>query len=278
MTGSWRGRRKEKRYERAGSVVLGRVRLGQAPVTLRKSRRLRTVGWLLLACAVVAGALGLWLTVDARFYVYGAEITGARRVSHEEVFEASGLMGLHILWARPATIEAQILDALPSLERVEVNCGLPSDCSIAVAERQPRVLWNAAGELWWIDEQGAVFPAEDAAAGPEAMDDAAGRWLVRGPLPRNGEGDLDEQARVALTELWSSGAVVPTEFDYTAEQGLSFVDEHGWRVIMGQGAGMRERLRVLALMTVHLEARGVVPRFVDVRFPTAPYYSPTGEP
>jgi hypothetical protein len=235
------------------------------------------VGWFLLACAVLAGALGLWLTVDARFYVYDAEITGARRVSPAEVFEASGLMGLHILWARPAPVEARILDELASLESVEVNCGLPSDCTLAVVERQPRVLWNAAGELWWIDEQGAVFAVEDETAGLDAVDDAAGRWLVTGPLPRNGEGDLDEQVRVALTELWTSGVVLPADFDYTAEQGLSFVDEHEWRVIIGQGSGMRERLRVLELVTAHLEARGVVPRFVDVRFPTAPYYSPMGD-
>jgi hypothetical protein len=225
----------------------------------------------------VAGGLALWLTWDARFYVYDVETAGARRVSHEEIFEASQLMGLHILWARPAAIEAQILDTFPSLEGVEVICSLPSNCSIAVVERQPRVLWNELGELWWIDGEGAIFSVQDGATGLEGTNDAAGRWLVTGPLPRSDKGHLDERVRVALNELWTSGEEVPTRFDYTAEHGLSFVDEHGWRVIMGQGSGMGERLRILALMTAHLQSRGLTPRFVDVRFPEAPYYSLTGD-
>jgi hypothetical protein len=225
---------------------------------------------------VAAGALALWLTLDARFYVYAAEIAGARRVSHDEIFQASELMGLHILWAQPAAIEARILDRLPSLESAEVTCHLPSNCSIAVIERQPRVLWDEGGELWWIDEEGAVFSGHQG-ADLEAVNDAAERWLVTGPLPRNADGNLDEQVRVALTELWRSGEEVPTEFDYTVEHGLSFIDRHGWRVIIGQGSGMHQRLWVLDRVTAHLESRGVTPGFVDVRFPKAPYYSPTGD-
>jgi hypothetical protein len=277
MARSWKGRPKKKRYESAGSVVLGQARLGQAPLSLRKSRWRRR-GWsFLLVLAVVVGGLTLWLTVDARFYVYNAGIVGARRVSHEEIFKASELMGLHILWARPAAIEATILEKLPSLESAEVTCRLPSDCSIAVVERQPRVLWNELGQLWWIDEEGAVFPVQDGALGSDTASDAAERWLVTGVLPRDGAGNLDERVRVALTELWTSGEEMPTEFDYAAEHGLSFIDDHGWRVIIGQGAGMGERLRILGLMTGRLESRGVTPRFVDVRFPKAPYYSLVGD-
>jgi cell division septal protein FtsQ len=231
---------------------------------------------LLLAFAFLAGALAVWLTLDARFYVYGAEITGARRVAHEEIFDASELMGLHILWARPAAIEARILGKLPSLESIEVTCGLPSNCTVTVVERRPRVVWNEPGGLWWIDEEGAVFPIQDGAAGLEAVSDAAGLWLVKGPLPRNDTGDLEEQVHVALNELLASEQELPTEFDYSAERGLSFVDEHGWRVIIGRGAGMGERLWILAQMTQHLESQGVTPGLVDLRFPKAPYYSLTG--
>jgi hypothetical protein len=277
MAKSRRGRRRKKHYDSGGSVVLGQVHLGQAPISLRKSRWLRTGGWVLVALAIAAGGLVVWLTLDARFYVYSAEIGGVRRVSEGEIFEASELMGLHILWARPAAIEARILDKLPSVESVEVACSLPSDCRIAVAERQPRVLWDEDGQLWWIDEEGAVFPAQGGATNLDAAKDTRGRWLVRGPLPRSDEGNLDEQVRVALTELWTSGEDVPTEFDYTTEHGLSFVEAHGWTVIIGQGAGMGERLRILEQLTAHLKARGVTPRFVDVRFPKAPYYAPAGD-
>lgn len=274
MTKSWK--RPEKRYyDQAGSVVLNRVRLGQAPISLRKSRWIRIGLWSALALAVAAGALALWLAWDSRFYVYDAEIVGTRQLSPGAVFEASGLDGLHILWARSVGVESHLLEAFPSLESVTVSCSLPSDCTISVVERQPRVLWDDQGELWWIDEEGAVFSVNDEGASSEGANEAAGRWLVRGPLPKGDDGNLEERVRVALTELWTSGRDVPTEFTYESDRGLSFTDRRGWRVIVGQGSGMDERLRVLERLTAHLESNGVTPAFVDVRFPKAPYYSQT---
>jgi hypothetical protein len=56
-------------------------------------------------------------------------------------------------------------------------------------------------------------------------------------------------------------------------QGLTFTDERGWLVVLGQGPGMVKRLQVLERLTTDLEARGLVPMFIDVRFADAPYYS-----
>jgi hypothetical protein len=271
-------------------VVLNRVKLGQAPVSLHRMRWTQRGLWILLVLAVLGGGLGLWLTLDARFYVYDAEIVGNRRLSHQEIFEASGLWGLHILWARSATIESRILEALPSLESVTASCTLPSACTISIVERRPRVLWDsrsgASGGLWWIDEEGAIFagtasvPVQDDGAGASGQEGAAGRWVVTGPLPRedgHAQDHLDEQVRVALAELWESGRDLSTAFRYSPEQGLSFVDEHGWRIIVGRGPGMARRLQVLDLLVAHLESSGVTPRFVDVRFADAPYYVPAAE-
>jgi hypothetical protein len=262
---------------------LNRVKLGQAPISLHKVRWMRRVLWFLLVLAVIGGGLGLWLTLDSRFYIYEAEITGTRRLSHEEVFEASELSGLHILWARSGAIESRILEALPSLASVEADCSLPSECMISVVERRPRVLWDENGERWWVDEEGAVFLAggevlpADAAGEAQSWRDGSGGWSITGPLPRDDDGDLEERVRVALTELWESGVELPTTFQYDREEGLSFVDERGWRVIVGQGTGMARRLRILEELAGHLEVRSVVPRFVDVRFPDAPYYVPAAD-
>lgn len=283
MTKSWNPRRGSKRYEKAGSIVLNRVKLGQAPVSLHKIRWTRRGLWLILGLALVGGALGLWLTLDSRFYVYDAQIDGMRRLSYERIYEASGLDGLHILWARSGVIESRILESLPSLESVDVDCGLPSDCAITVVERRPRVLWADGETLWWVDEEGTVFLAGDgdgSAAGSgdaEAWSDATGGWTVTGPLPRDGEGNLADPVRVTLTELWKTGIDLPSSFQYAEGEGLSFVDEHGWRIIVGKGSGMARRLRVLERLTAHIESRGITPRFVDVRFPDAPYYAPAAD-
>ncbi|OQY22054.1 MAG: hypothetical protein DRJ03_26650 [Chloroflexi bacterium] len=221
---------------------------------------------LLLLLVVIVG--GLWLALDDRLYVYHADVVGTARVSPDEVFRASGLLGLHALWVRPAEVESRILAELPGLESARVACGvLDEKCTITVVERQPRVTWDEEGKLWWIDADGIIFAA------PGTL---AEGWLVQGPLPRDGDGRLDERVRVALSELWSVGADV-SRLLYVPGRGLTFTDERGWRIILGQGPGMAERWRALEWLTADLKARGLTPQFVDVRFPDVPYYSLTNE-
>ncbi|MFQ6100590.1 MAG: cell division protein FtsQ/DivIB [Anaerolineae bacterium] len=275
-----RRRKKKRRFETAGTLVLGRV--GQAQQSSRSLlRRLRGV-LLVLLIVVVAGAL--WLTLDDRFYIYHAEVVGTVRVSPDEVLRASGLLGLHILWVRSAEVEARVLAALPSLESARVICGLRpptssagllAECTIAVVERRPRMVWNDDGQLWWIDADGVIFPVPPSFP-PIGGEEVGEGWLVRGPLPRDEDGRLHEPVRIALAELWAVGADM-SPLLYVPDRGLVFTDQRGWRVIVGQGPGMAERWRVLEWLTTDLEARGLTPRFVDVRFSDAPYYSLTSD-
>ena len=118
---------------------------------------------------------------------------------------------------------------------------------------------------------------DDSALPPSGGDKGGERWLVQGPLPRREDGRLNERVRVALSELWSAGIDVPSPLTYAPGRGLAFTDERGWRVILGEGPGMAERLQVLEWLVADLQARGLAPRFVDVRFPDAPYYSLTND-
>ncbi len=261
---------RKRRFEAAGTLVLGRAQVGRrSGATHSRSRRARGILiWSLVA--VAAGAL--WLALDARFYIYHVDVAGAVRVSPEEIVRASELPGLHILWARSAEVEDRLLSTLPTLESARVTCGFPAECRIAVVERQPKVTWDEDGLLWWIDAEGVVFHALSSFPPRE------GEGLrVRGPLPRGQDGRLDERVRVALSELWAAGGDLTSSFDYAPERGLMFTDERGYRVILGQGPGMDRRLRVLELLTVYLEEQGLTPRFVDVRFAGAPYYSLTND-
>ena len=149
---------------------------------------------------------------------------------------------------------------------------------ITVVERQPRVMWDENGQLWWIGAEGIVFPGPSTL--PPSGEDEGGEmegWLVRGPLPRDEDGWLDERVRVALAELWAVGADVSPLLYYVPARGLVLTDERGWRVIVGRGPGMDRRLQVLEWLAADLEARGLAPRFVDVRFADAPYYSLTND-
>jgi len=255
-------------------MVLGRARTRRAPVSLHAQwYRLRN-SLLLVLALVAAGAL--WLALDERFYVYHADVQGAVRSSPDEIFRASGLPGFHILWVRPAEVEARILAALPDLASARVACHLPAQCKIAVVERQPQLMWDENGQVWWIDAEGVIFSPSPSLSPPGGEGERAG-LLVRGSLPRQEDGRLDERVRVALAELWAAGADVTSTLTYVPGRGLVYTDERGWRVVLGQGPGMNRRLQVLQWLAADLQARGVTPRFVDVRFPDAPYYSLTND-
>jgi hypothetical protein len=269
MRSTRRQRTTRRKFETAGTLVIGRKRVQVPPRS----------HWLwrgLLALVIVVVALALWVLLDDRFYVYSADVEGTVRVSPREVFWAGDLPGLHVLWVKPSEIEAQILAALPSLESAEVACRLPSNCTIAVVERQPRMMWNDDGQLWGVGADGVVFPASPSSVPPIGGEEGGG-WVVRGPLPKDEDDLLAEPARVALAELWASGVEMSPELTYMPSRGFVVTDRRGWRVIVGQGAGMDARLEALEIVAAHLEAREVTPRFVDVRFPEAPYYSLTNE-
>jgi hypothetical protein len=271
MTNSRRRRRNTRRgFEAASTFSLSQARAERLPCSRR---------WLRVAPLALLGLIAVmaaWVLLDDRFYVYRADVVGTVRLSPEEVFWASDLPGLHVLWVNADRVEAQILEALPSLESADVSCGLLANCTITVVERQSRITWDDGGQLWWVDADGVIFPCPPSVP-PNGGEEGGGGWIVRGPLPRDEQGRLDEPVRVALAELWASGFEVGQVLSYVPTRGLVFTDAHGWRVIVGQGPGMDERLRTLGAVAAHLEARGLMPRFVDVRFPDAPYYSLTND-
>ena len=156
----------------------------------RPKRRLRwfRIGVLALFGLLVAGVV--WVLLSDRFYVYDAEVQGTVRLTPDQVFWASDLPGLHVLWVNSRKIEEQILAALPSLESVEVSCRLPAECTITVVERQSMTMWNDDGRLWWVNADGTIIPASR---------ELSEGWTVRGPLPRDEEDRLAEPVRIALS-------------------------------------------------------------------------------
>ncbi|MGD1995333.1 MAG: cell division protein FtsQ/DivIB [Anaerolineae bacterium] len=248
------------RFESATPLVLGRR-------TTASAWRFRT-RWLLVSLGAVAAAgLVLWFSFSPRFYILEARIVGEEWVSEDEIFTASGLQRLHVLWAREGKAEARILERFPSLQQVEVNCGFPADCTIRVVEHPPILTWQVGERVFWVNSAGRYLPAE------RPLEEG---WVVIGPLPTSPEGRLEQQALVALKELEELN-IVPRPIEYRPDRGLILVDEAGWRVILGQGEGMERRLRTYTLVKAHLLEHDIHPRYVDVRFPEAPYYSETNE-
>ncbi len=241
-------------------IIGGRARPAAPSISISSTGVLAFFGVFLVG-------LVLWFAFSPRFYVTGATIAGAERIPAETIFAASGLANRHILWADGRAAERRILEALPSVERVQAVCLLPARCIIVVTERAATVAWESDGAYYWVDAAGGAFPAQ----GP-----LEGRWLVRGPLPTDARGLVPQDVLIGLEELERLG-LPPSPILYRPGRGLVLEDPAGWRVVVGQGTGMERRLQVYLKVRAHLLERGIHPRFVDVRFPDAPYYSVTNE-
>ncbi|MCS7282749.1 MAG: FtsQ-type POTRA domain-containing protein [Anaerolineae bacterium] len=261
MPAARRGSRKRRRnFRQSVPLVIG-GRVAERPAGARPTTVLGAMGGIALL------GLILWFAFSPQFYVTNAEVVGAQRVPAEAIFAASGLQNLHILWANPRAAAQRILETVPSIERVEVSCRLPARCAIAVKEREVMAVWEQEGTYSWVDPAGGAFPG----TGP-----VAGKWLVSGPLPLNEQGRVDPDVLVGLEELERLG-FRPGRVSYRPGRGLVLEDPAGWRVIVGEGTGMERRIWVYLKIRAHLLERGIHPRFVDVRFPEAPYYSVTNE-
>ncbi|MFN3762260.1 MAG: cell division protein FtsQ/DivIB [Anaerolineae bacterium] len=257
-------RRRRQNFRQSVPLVIG-GRVAERPAATRPAIALGMGGVALLG-------LVLWFAFSPQFYVTSAQVVGAQRVPAEAVFAASGLERLHILWASPRAAEQRILEAIPSVERVRVSCGLPARCVITVTEREPVAAWQQGGTVYWVDRTGGAFPY-GAGGQPASLE---GKWQVSGPLPTDERGRVNPDVLVGLEELERLG-IRPGPILYRPGRGLVLEDPAGWRVVLGQGSGMARRLEVYLKIRAHLLAKGITPKFVDVRFPDAPYYSVTNE-
>ena len=113
-------RRPPTRRSRAAAVQPA----GQPEATARRSV-LRRIRWrtvlarfpLLLILATLVGGI-VYGSVDTRFFVYGAQIVGARHLEDKTIYEVSGVHEQNIFWVQPKEVARRIgeLDGMAGRE------------------------------------------------------------------------------------------------------------------------------------------------------------------
>lgn len=232
---------------------------------------------------VVLAMLGwalLWLFTSDRFYVQRVEASGNHQVSSEVLRQVSGLEGYSVFWINPRQVSAQILEALPPIQSVQVHhgCidqgGLGGWASVQVVERGTEVVWQVAGQRYWVDEEGALHEvrglASEAEGGAETAQEEP-RMVVLDLRPGRPE-QVDLEALAGARQLTRLLPEVRS-LEYAPGSGLRLRHPRGWLVYLGTGEDMAKKVGVLRAMEVEFAGEDVVqPTLIDLRFPASPYY------
>lgn len=236
--------------------------------------------------ALRLGALGLLVllfagvgygSIDARFFVYQAGIIGNRYLRAEGIYEAAGIHEQNIFWIDPAAVARRIA-RLDGIKVARVRCELPAVVTIEVEERQPKLLWRTTnqGRDWWLDEEGVVLPYHGDTQAAETL------FVVDSSQRELDFGQKIEPAGI-VTSVVQVAAALPQSrvFFYDAERGLSFTQKvtgAEWPVYVGSSEDLELKIQVMQTLTAYLEANGIKPRYVDVRWADHPVYGrPVGE-
>jgi cell division protein FtsQ len=233
-----------------------------------------------LPAILVVGALiamAVYVSVDAKFFVYQSEIVGRSHLDAETIYRVAGVHEQNIFWINPLKVAERVVE-LEGVKAARVRCELPARVMIEVEEREPVVMWRAVTQQQdlWLDEEGVVLPYHGDVDSPATVFvvDQSERHLV--------VGDYLEPKGIVQSVLQLDAALPGVRvFSYQSDRGLSFVqttDGGEWPVYVGTSQDLQRKIQVLQVMNGYLKTNGIRPRYVDVRWPDHPVYGrPTGD-
>ena len=185
------------------------------------------------------------------------EIEGTRRAHTRELMASlTPFEGRNLLLINLLPVAASV-ERVPWVARVTVTKQFPNALRVAVTEKTPIALLRRGPSLFWLGTEGEVI------APFEPREEAGDFPLVDAPEDR-----LADAARL-LVDLQSqlpAYASSLSEIQALPTGGFSLTDSTlrvPVRVEIGSAA---VRIRQLLSMSSEIEARGLAPRFIDLRF------------
>ena len=226
----------------------------------------KTVSGLLFV--LLCGAL-CYFFYSYTFYVYDVRVTGARVLSFEQVFQASGVDEVSVFYLKPAEIEAR-LEQLPWVREAHVRCTLPDRVHIALQEREAALVWERDGKSWGIDDQGMLLPLTQVPHVALWVEDHCSMSMAERP------GSALVASALAIREALPGVSRLVCDSAY----GFVFPSPGGYDVRLGEG-DIGQKVSLWQTLEARLSAGGVQPLYVDLRFPRSPCYGlnqPEGHP
>jgi hypothetical protein len=229
------------------------------------------------ALAALLGAAIYAAATASEFRVAAAQVSGNERIASDEIDGALGVRGEPIFMLVPADLEKRLRLNYPELASARVALDLPNQVDVSVVERKPSILWQQDEGYTWIDDEGVAFRPRGTAAGLINVKALAspphGAALGTDPLAPTPFLSAD---LVAALKTLAPNAPPGEPMLFDPRYGIGWMDGRGWQVFFGSdAANMPLRLEVYKSLVSMLDANGITPIFVNMQYPSAPYYRMT---
>ncbi|MCL4393920.1 MAG: FtsQ-type POTRA domain-containing protein [Chloroflexi bacterium] len=174
----------------------------------------------------------------------------------DQVAHTSGVLGYSVFFVDATTVERALLK-LPEIKSAQVSVSLPNSVSIAVVERQPAITWLEGSDAYWVDDDGIAIVARGSRPELVSIQD-----VDQTPVkPGQAVSSAAVGAYHALRDAWPAA---PHTFEWSAERGLAYTDEHGWKIYLGGAAGMSGKLITLQALVPQLVAKNAKIKTIDL--------------
>jgi hypothetical protein len=236
---------------------------------LHTSWRFASISIAVLLCVSIYLALTL-----PYFRIPSVTVLGNNRLTREEIGAVTGVIGQSIFTVQPQEVAMRLRMNYPELLSAQVKVYLPNYVYVTITERQPVVLWQQDNGYTWIDATGVAFR-------PRGF--VAGLVLVQGSItPPAGTPSPDDPfspppfiQKELVDAILALAPTVPADATMVFDRsfGLGWTDSRGWKSFFGTSAhDMPLKVRVYQSLVDSLNSRGIVPSFISVMYPDAPYY------
>lgn len=204
---------------------------------------------------LILGALFEFFNGDA-FYVYNFDITGTRFLTRAVIESTSGLIGYNIFFVDARAVEHS-LSKLPEVKSVQVSTGLPNLVNVQIEERVPEIMWLRGTDAYWLDHDGIVFRARSNLTQLPVIRDLDQVAVKPGQ-------SIQSQAFAAYLALRSAAPAAPRVFEWSSVRGLAYVDDHGWKIYLGDSSEMAGKLAKLGALVSQLASQNAHLTFIDL--------------
>ncbi len=234
------------------------------------------VGWRLLSFFLVAifGAAIYFAWTSPLFRVAPATVVGNQMLTAEEIESVLRLSGSPVYFIVPSDVENAVRLNFPEITSVKVSVDLPNQVTATIVERQPIIRWEQAGSYAWVDAEGVIFRPRGERSDLVVVS-------ASGSPPAGLRSEVDALAPVPYVSaqvvesirLLAPNVPQGSVLLFDPKYGLGWVDARGWTAWFGADPAQTDmKLRVYAALVESILGRGITPTFINVAYPSAPYY------